>query len=42
MTLDPGDANAFLRRMSSVLDSLLRGLPEAWVHENETPRASTW
>jgi hypothetical protein len=40
------EAKTFLRRTPQVLDALLRGLPEAWVHENEgcrTPgRASMW
>ncbi len=34
------EAKTFLRRTPQVLDSLLRGLPEAWVHENEGP--DTW
>jgi hypothetical protein len=34
------DAGALLRRTPDVLDALLRGLPEAWVHQNEGP--DTW
>jgi DinB superfamily len=34
------EAKTFLRRTPQVLDALLRGLPEAWVHENEGP--DTW
>src|SRR5712692_9719920 len=34
------EAKSFLRRTPQILDALLRGLPEAWVHENEGP--DTW
>ena len=37
MTLDLDDVKTLLRRTPSVLGSLLRGLPDAWVHENEGP-----
>jgi DinB superfamily len=40
MTLDLENAKTLLGRTPSVLDSLLRGLPEAWVRENEG--AGTW
>ena len=40
MTLDPAAATTSLRRTPGVLDALLRGLPEASVHENEGP--DTW
>ena len=34
------EAKTLLHRTPQVLDALLRGLPEAWVHENEGP--DTW
>jgi hypothetical protein len=34
------EIQALLGRTPDVLDALLRGLPEAWVHENEGP--DTW
>ena len=34
------DAKTLLRRTPHTLDALLRGLPDAWVHENEGP--DTW
>jgi hypothetical protein len=40
MPLDLEETKALLRRTSDVLDALLRGLPDAWVHENEGP--DTW
>jgi hypothetical protein len=40
MTLDLDGAKTLLRRTPSVLGSLLRGLPDALVHENEGP--GTW
>jgi hypothetical protein len=40
MTLDLESTRILLRRTPDVLDALLRGLPEAWVHENEGPE--TW
>jgi len=40
MSLDLADAKALLGRTPAVLDALLRGLPEAWMHENEGP--DTW
>jgi hypothetical protein len=40
MILDLEGAKTLLRRTPGILDSLLRGLPEAWVHENEG--ADTW
>ena len=40
MSLDLADAKALLGRTPAVLDALLRGLPEPWMHENEGP--DTW
>ena len=40
MSLDLEEAKALLRRTPPVLDGLLRGLPEPWMHENEGP--DTW
>jgi hypothetical protein len=40
MTLDLDGARTLLRRTPTVLDALLAGLPEPWVHENEGPE--TW
>jgi DinB superfamily len=40
MMLDLDGARTLLRRTPGVLDSLLGGLPRAWVHENEGP--DTW
>jgi hypothetical protein len=40
MPLDLEQTKALLRRTSDVLDALLRGLPDRWVHENEGP--DTW
>lgn len=34
------EAKTLLRRTPQILNALLRGLPEAWVHENEGPE--TW
>src|SRR2546426_4651612 len=34
------EAKTLLHRTPQVLDALLRGLPEAWVHKNEGP--DTW
>lgn len=38
--MEPSEPQILLSRTPSVLDALLRGLPEAWVHENEGPE--TW
>ena len=40
MMLDLEGAKTLLRHTPSVLNSLLGGLPETWVHENEGPE--TW
>ncbi|HEY7139795.1 MAG TPA: DinB family protein [Methylomirabilota bacterium] len=40
MPLDLEQTKTLLRRTSDVLDALLRGLPDRWVHENEGP--DTW
>lgn len=40
MSLELEGPKALLSRTPSVLDSLLRGLPDAWLHENEGP--DTW
>jgi DinB superfamily len=40
MTLDLESTRILLRRTPDVLDALLRGLPEPWVHENDGP--DTW
>lgn len=40
MSLDLEEAKALLRRTPAVLDGVLRGLPEPWMHENEGP--DTW
>jgi uncharacterized damage-inducible protein DinB len=40
MTIELKEAKAFLGRTPHVLDALLRGLPEPWIHENEGP--DTW
>jgi hypothetical protein len=40
MTIELDEAKTLLRRTPPVLDALLRGLPETWVHENEGP--DTW
>jgi hypothetical protein len=40
MSLDLEEAKALLRRTPAVLDALLGGLPEHWMHENEGP--DTW
>ena len=40
MPLDLKETQVLLRRTPGVLDALLRGLPDAWVHENEGP--DTW
>lgn len=40
MTVELEEAKTLLLRTPHVLDALLRGLPEAWVHENEGP--DTW
>jgi DinB superfamily len=40
MRLDLEGAKAILRRTPDVVDALLRGLPDPWVHENEGP--DTW
>jgi uncharacterized damage-inducible protein DinB len=40
MALDLREATGLLRRTPRVLDALLRGLPEAWLRENEGP--DTW
>jgi hypothetical protein len=40
MTLELADARTLLGRTPGVLDSLVRGLPEAWLHANEGP--DTW
>ena len=40
MTIELAETQTLLRRSPQVLDALLRGLPEAWVHENEGPE--TW
>ena len=34
------DARTLLRRTPDVLDALLGGVPDVWVHENEGP--ATW
>jgi len=39
-SLDLDSARTLLRRTPDVLDALLRGLPDAWVRENEGP--ATW
>jgi hypothetical protein len=39
MSLDLEDAKALLQRTPAVLDALLRGLPESWMHENDGPDA---
>jgi len=40
MKLDLEEVQTLLRRTPVVLDALLRGLPEPWMHENEGP--DTW
>ena len=40
MPLDLEEIQVLLRRTPDVLDALLRGLPEAWAHENDGP--DTW
>ncbi len=40
MHYNPDQATAILRRTPSTLDTLLRGLPEAWTHADEGPE--TW
>jgi hypothetical protein len=40
MTIELDETKTLLRRTPQVLDTLLRELPEAWVHENEGP--GTW
>ena len=40
MSLDLDETKTLLRRTPGVLDALLRGLPDRWVHENEGP--DTW
>lgn len=40
MALDLDEVKVLLRRTPQTLDAILRGLPDAWVHENEGP--DTW
>jgi hypothetical protein len=40
MRLDLEGTRVLLRRTPDILDALLRGLPDPWVHENEGP--DTW